>query len=87
MGGSPNSVEIDPGDFRDFQSQPKPKRDPIAQRFPEFALTAGRGLMFGQNSLQSGYFTPVGGIVFDDFVIGHLHRDVKEVCKHKANLL
>jgi hypothetical protein len=42
--------------------------------------------MFGPNSLQSGYLAPVGGIILDDFVSGHLHRDVKKVCKHVNNL-
>ena len=87
MGDSPNSIQIDPGNFRYFQSQPEPKCDPIAQRFPQFALTASQGLMLGPNSLQPGYFTPIGGIVLYDFVFGHLHRNVKKVCKHKASLL
>ena len=57
MGGSPNLVQADTGNFRYFQSQPKPKRDPIAQGFAQFALTASQGLMFGPNSLPSGKFT------------------------------
>src|ERR1035437_3840700 len=87
MGDSPNPIQIDPGNFGYFQSQPEAQCDPIAQRFPQFALTPSQGLMPGPNSLQPGYSTPIGGVVLDDFVGGHLHRDVKEVCKHKNSLL
>jgi len=86
MGGSPNLIQVDPANLRDFQPHPKPERDPIAQRFPQFTLAAGQGLMFGPDSLQSWYLAPVGGILLDDFVSGQLHRNIKKVCKHANNL-
>ena len=58
-GGSPNLVQADTGNFRYFQSQPKPKRDPIAQGFAQFTLTASQRLVLGPYSLQPGDFTPV----------------------------
>lgn len=36
MGGGPNPIQIDPGDFRNIQSQPKPKsgKQKIISTFP-----------------------------------------------------
>jgi hypothetical protein len=79
IGGGPDPIQIDPCYFGYFQSQPKPQGDPIAQCFPQLALTASQGLMPGPNSLQSGYFTPITGVILDDFVGGEFHCHVKEV--------
>ena len=57
IGGDPDLIQIDPGNFGYVQSQPEPQCNPVAQRFAQFALTASQGLMPGPNAWQSGYFT------------------------------
>ena len=87
MRRSPNLIQIDLSNFGYFQTKTKPKRDPITQSLPQFALAASQGLMPGPNTLKAGDFTPVGTVVLNDLVFGDLHRNVKEVCKHKSSLL
>ena len=79
-------IQVEPGDLGYFQTQTEPKGDPIAQGFPEIALTARQGFLLGPNALKSGDFTPMASIVFDDFVAGDFDRQVKDLCKHVRSM-
>ena len=79
-------IQVEPGDLGYFQTQTEPKSDPIAQSFPQFALTARQGFLLGPNALKSGDFTPIASIVFNENVAGYFHRHVKELCKHVRSM-